>query len=189
MNILQINNETNNEAKYSSWHTVGAEEVTLSLWMLLFSGIDLENIVYYKDCTHYFVMTAKKQSLLDKGVIINVRTSWLQFPDFVTWAGDFGRCESRCSPARNWARGGVGKVPPTHTLLSLGVTWVVDKAAHANMHREFSAHGRVLLWDLYQVLMRIDWVFSFPSLIQPCLFSGRSHVIWRQMGAPCRNET
>uniref|UniRef100_A0ABI7XJZ7 F-actin monooxygenase n=1 Tax=Felis catus TaxID=9685 RepID=A0ABI7XJZ7_FELCA len=34
-------------------------------------GIDLENIVYYKDCTHYFVMTAKKQSLLDKGVIIN----------------------------------------------------------------------------------------------------------------------
>lgn len=35
-------------------------------------GIDLENIVYYKDSTHYFVMTAKKQSLLDKGVIINV---------------------------------------------------------------------------------------------------------------------
>ncbi|XP_036442198.1 F-actin-monooxygenase MICAL2 isoform X4 [Colossoma macropomum] len=34
------------------------------------TGIDLENIVYYKDNTHYFVMTAKKQSLLDKGVII-----------------------------------------------------------------------------------------------------------------------
>uniref|UniRef100_A0A672IE87 F-actin monooxygenase n=1 Tax=Salarias fasciatus TaxID=181472 RepID=A0A672IE87_SALFA len=34
-------------------------------------GIDLENIVYYKDNTHYFVMTAKKQSLLDKGVVIN----------------------------------------------------------------------------------------------------------------------
>ncbi|XP_063052869.1 F-actin-monooxygenase mical2b isoform X2 [Engraulis encrasicolus] len=34
------------------------------------TGIDLENIVYYKDDTHYFVMTAKKQSLLDKGVII-----------------------------------------------------------------------------------------------------------------------
>ncbi|KAJ4934059.1 hypothetical protein JOQ06_006866, partial [Pogonophryne albipinna] len=32
-------------------------------------GIDLENIVYYKDATHYFVMTAKKQSLLKKGVI------------------------------------------------------------------------------------------------------------------------
>lgn len=40
--------------------------------MLTFLGIDLENIVYYKDNTHYFVMTAKKQSLLDKGVIINV---------------------------------------------------------------------------------------------------------------------
>lgn len=35
------------------------------------TGIDLENIVYYKDNTHYFVMTAKKQSLLDKGVVIN----------------------------------------------------------------------------------------------------------------------
>ncbi|KAF7211990.1 F-actin-monooxygenase MICAL2 isoform X2 [Nothobranchius furzeri] len=35
------------------------------------TGIDLENIVYYRDNTHYFVMTAKKQSLLDKGVVIN----------------------------------------------------------------------------------------------------------------------
>ncbi|NXK65064.1 MICA1 monooxygenase, partial [Sylvietta virens] len=34
------------------------------------AGIDLENIVYYKDDTHYFVMTAKKQSLLKKGVIL-----------------------------------------------------------------------------------------------------------------------
>ena len=34
-------------------------------------GISLENIVYYKDETHYFVMTAKKQSLLNKGVIIS----------------------------------------------------------------------------------------------------------------------
>lgn len=33
------------------------------------AGIDLENIVYYKDDTHYFVMTAKKKSLLKKGVI------------------------------------------------------------------------------------------------------------------------
>ncbi|XP_035986644.1 F-actin-monooxygenase MICAL2 isoform X1 [Fundulus heteroclitus] len=35
------------------------------------TGIDLENIVYYRDNTHYFVMTAKKQSLLDKKVVIN----------------------------------------------------------------------------------------------------------------------
>ncbi|XP_037316029.2 protein-methionine sulfoxide oxidase mical3a-like [Pungitius pungitius] len=33
------------------------------------TGIDLENIVYYKDDTHYFVMTAKKQSLLEKRVL------------------------------------------------------------------------------------------------------------------------
>ncbi|XP_060832072.1 F-actin-monooxygenase Mical isoform X3 [Bombus pascuorum] len=34
------------------------------------TGIDLENIVYYKDDTHYFVMTAKKHSLINKGVIL-----------------------------------------------------------------------------------------------------------------------
>ena len=36
------------------------------------TGIDLENIVYYKDDTHYFVMTAKKHSLLLKGVLMQV---------------------------------------------------------------------------------------------------------------------
>lgn len=33
------------------------------------SGIDLENVVFYKGETHYFVMTAKKVSLIKKGVI------------------------------------------------------------------------------------------------------------------------
>lgn len=42
------------------------------------TGIDLENIVYYKDDTHYFVMTAKKHSLLNKGVILNVSRSSIQ---------------------------------------------------------------------------------------------------------------
>ena len=32
-------------------------------------GIRLENIIYYKDTTHYFVMTATKDSLLNKGVL------------------------------------------------------------------------------------------------------------------------
>ena len=41
------------------------------------TGIDLENIVYYKDATHYFVMTAKKQSLLDKGVLKHVSSFYL----------------------------------------------------------------------------------------------------------------
>ena len=35
-------------------------------------GIELENIVYFKDETHYFVMTAKKRSLLKKGVLKKV---------------------------------------------------------------------------------------------------------------------
>ncbi|XP_020032478.1 F-actin-monooxygenase MICAL1 [Castor canadensis] len=37
--------------------------------LLKATGIDLENIVYYKDDTHYFVMTAKKQCLLRLGVL------------------------------------------------------------------------------------------------------------------------
>merc|ERR1712106_882100 len=32
-------------------------------------GIKLENLIYYKDSTHYFVMTATKDSLLQKGVL------------------------------------------------------------------------------------------------------------------------
>ena len=35
-------------------------------------GIELENIVYFKDETHYFVMTARKRSLLAKGVLKKV---------------------------------------------------------------------------------------------------------------------
>ncbi|XP_024151390.1 F-actin-monooxygenase MICAL2 isoform X4 [Oryzias melastigma] len=65
------------------------------------TGIDLENIVYYKDNTHYFVMTAKKQSLLEKGVLINdyVETEMLlssqnvnqeALLSYATEAADFG---------------------------------------------------------------------------------------------------
>lgn len=45
--------------------------------MLQKTGIDLENVVYYKDDTHYFVMCAKKQSLLKKGVIKKVKKIFL----------------------------------------------------------------------------------------------------------------
>lgn len=37
------------------------------------AAIDLENFVYFKNDTHYFVMTAKKKSLLKKGVLQRVR--------------------------------------------------------------------------------------------------------------------
>ena len=36
------------------------------------TGLDLENIVYFKDETHYFVMTAKKSSLIQRGIVIQV---------------------------------------------------------------------------------------------------------------------
>ena len=37
-------------------------------------GVELENIVYYKDETHYFVMTARKASLINTGVFKQVYT-------------------------------------------------------------------------------------------------------------------
>ena len=37
--------------------------------MATVTGVDLENIVYFKEETHYFVMTAKKESLLAGGVL------------------------------------------------------------------------------------------------------------------------
>lgn len=45
-------------------------------------GIALENFVYYKDETHYFVMTTKKHSLLTKKVLKKVRlhSDKLHFP-------------------------------------------------------------------------------------------------------------
>ena len=42
-------------------------------------GIALENIVYYKDETHYFVMTTKKHSLLDRGVLKEVSLFGFEF--------------------------------------------------------------------------------------------------------------
>ena len=44
-------------------------------------GIALENIVYYKDETHYFVMTTKKHSLLDRNVLKEVLTSFSGWPE------------------------------------------------------------------------------------------------------------
>ncbi|VDK19044.1 unnamed protein product, partial [Anisakis simplex] len=50
------------------------------------TGVDLENIVYYKDDTHYFVMCAKKQSLIEKGVICEEKLCEyaMQAADFAT---------------------------------------------------------------------------------------------------------
>ena len=42
-------------------------------------GIALENIVYYKDETHYFVMTTKKHSLLDRKVLKKVSRIMLPY--------------------------------------------------------------------------------------------------------------
>ena len=42
-------------------------------------GVALENIVYYKDETHYFVMTTKKHSLLDRKVLKKVLSMFYTF--------------------------------------------------------------------------------------------------------------
>lgn len=54
------------------------------------TGIDLENIVYYKDETHYFVMCAKKTSLIKKGVIKKVRST-----EEIVWGHTVGSWDKR----------------------------------------------------------------------------------------------
>lgn len=66
-----VNRQTNADAKAEEISGVSAiYRQELFKKLKTDTGIDLENIVYYKDDTHYFVMTAKKSSLLEKGVII-----------------------------------------------------------------------------------------------------------------------
>ena len=50
-------------------------------------GISLENIVYYKDETHYFVMSTKKHSLLDKKVLkkVKITQSFQHNTDFLMY--------------------------------------------------------------------------------------------------------
>ena len=42
-------------------------------------GVELENFVYYKNETHYFVMTVKKKSLLSRGILKQVRERLLKW--------------------------------------------------------------------------------------------------------------
>uniref|UniRef100_A0A8C0ML13 LIM zinc-binding domain-containing protein n=1 Tax=Canis lupus familiaris TaxID=9615 RepID=A0A8C0ML13_CANLF len=58
--------------------------------LLKATGIDLENIVYYKDDTHYFVMTAKKQCLLRLGVL---RQDWPEIDRLLGSANVLGKLE------------------------------------------------------------------------------------------------
>ena len=38
------------------------------------TGMDLETVVYYKNETHYFVMSMKRPTLLKKGVLLKVKS-------------------------------------------------------------------------------------------------------------------
>ena len=64
------------------------------------TGIDLENFVYYKDETHYFVMTVKKECLLERGVLKEVcvlkltRGAYI-FSQFESYASTFWVCHTK----------------------------------------------------------------------------------------------
>ena len=70
------------------------------------ASIDLENIVYYKNETHYFVMTAKKQSLLDKNVILQdypdaarlLARDNVNFPQLCNFACEAAQFATKSSP-------------------------------------------------------------------------------------------
>ncbi|KAG8138380.1 hypothetical protein E2320_004272 [Naja naja] len=99
------------------------------------TGIDLENIVYYKDDTHYFVMTAKKQSLLDKGVILHVsvliETSVL--PGYAREAADFSTNQQL--PSLNFAINHYGQ--PDVAMFDFTCMYASENAA---MVRELNGH-------------------------------------------------
>ncbi|RVE74524.1 hypothetical protein OJAV_G00022840 [Oryzias javanicus] len=114
------------------------------------TGIDLENIVYYKDNTHYFVMTAKKQSLLEKGVLINdyVETEMLlssqnvnheALLSYATEAADFGTHYQL--PALNFAENHCGQ--PDVAMFDFTNMYASENAA---LVRE--RHGHQLLVSL-----------------------------------------
>lgn len=72
-----VNNRTTAEAvveEISGIAFVYKQDFFNSLYEEL--GVALENIVYYKDETHYFVMTTKKHSLLDRKVLKKVFTTF-----------------------------------------------------------------------------------------------------------------
>ena len=61
------------EAEVQTQEISGVSYIYAQKWFkdLMFeTGIQLENICYYRDETHYYVMTATKQSLLKRKVLI-----------------------------------------------------------------------------------------------------------------------
>jgi len=65
-----VNNWTHEENKVEEIGGLGRQyDQDFFKDMATETGVDLENIVYYKDEVHYFVMTAKKASLLAAGVL------------------------------------------------------------------------------------------------------------------------
>lgn len=95
-------------------------------------GISLENIVYFKDETHYFVMTAKKHSLLGKGVLKRVRGShkymrYVVYAVFDDLAIVYNRritTTQRCfSPRKTWTRKHLSAMPERPPLMPRKVLW------------------------------------------------------------------
>jgi len=68
-------------------------------------GVSLENIVYYKDETHYFVMTAKKASLLGRGVLMRneADTAKLLAPENVDQEALFAYARDAADYATNYS--------------------------------------------------------------------------------------
>jgi hypothetical protein len=61
------------EAEVQTQEISGVSYIYAQKWfkdLLRETGIQLENICYYRDETHYYVMTATKQSLLSRKVLI-----------------------------------------------------------------------------------------------------------------------
>lgn len=135
--------------------------------------IHLENFVYYKDETHYFVMTAKKSSLLERGVFkdsckdkpeelmqkTNVNVDALL--DFARDAANF--CTHNAMPNLQFAKNSRGAEDVAMLDFS-------SKFEAVNASRIIERHGHKLLICLVGDSLLEVWIISWSIWNLYCLF-------------------
>lgn len=135
--------------------------------------IHLENFVYYKDETHYFVMTAKKSSLLERGVFkdsckdkpeelmqkTNVNVDALL--DFARDAANF--CTHNAMPNLQFAKNSRGAEDVAMLDFS-------SKFEAVNASRIIERHGHQLLICLVGDSLLEVWIIGWSIWNLYCLF-------------------
>ncbi|XP_063727155.1 protein-methionine sulfoxide oxidase mical3b-like [Symsagittifera roscoffensis] len=113
---------------------------------LAMQKINLENVVYYKDATHYFIMTAHKSSLLERGVLISdyaetdmlLAESNISQEDLLKFAHDAAAVATDNALPLNFAKNHYNQ--PDVAMFDFTSMYYADNAA-----RVYKKHGKFLL--------------------------------------------